>query len=186
MVATLMTDEQFEQFALSCPDERWEMWDGVPRRKPPMTMEHGDLRDLIGIEIAKQLDLREYRVRFEGGFIRRRGRSYFRPDFCIIPIALIDARRGQPDRLESYTEPLPLVGEVWSRSTARYDVNTKLVEYQALGHREIWYIHPYDRWVKTWRRQPDGTNVEAIHHGRLLSPAALPWVKLDIDALWTA
>ena len=38
-IATPMSDEAFEQLALDDPEGHWEMYCGVPRRKPAMTFE---------------------------------------------------------------------------------------------------------------------------------------------------
>ena len=37
---------------------------------------------------------------------------------------------GTGGYLEAYADPLPLVVEVWSRSTGDYDIEVKLQEYQ--------------------------------------------------------
>jgi Uma2 family endonuclease len=65
-------------------------------------------------------------------------------------------KRGSPG-LEYYEQPLPLVVEVWSPSTGEYDIDSKLPEYQARGDKEIWRLHPYERTVRSWQRQPDGS-----------------------------
>ena len=69
----------------------------------------------------------------------------------------------QQDVLEVYDQPLPLVVEVWSRSTGDYDVEEKLAVYQQRGDLEIWRIHPYERTLTAWRRLPDGSYEETIH-----------------------
>jgi Uma2 family endonuclease len=77
------------------------------------------------------------------------------------------------------------VVEVWSPTTGNYDLETKLGEYQRRGDREIWLIHPYDRTLTTWRRQPDGSYAESHHdHGGTVQPTALPGVTIDLDALF--
>ena len=88
------------------------------------------------------------------------------------------------DVLEVYDQPLPLVVEVWSRSTGDYDVEEKLAVYQQRGDLEIWRIHPYERTLTAWRRQPDGSFEQSVHHDGIISPAALPSVEIDLAALF--
>ena len=92
-----------------------------------------------------------------------------------------------PDRpgvLEVYAGPLPLVVEVWSPSTGDYDVEEKFPEYQRRGDEEIWCIHPYERTLHDWWRQPDGTYAETVFTGGKVQPVALPGVTVDLDALF--
>jgi Uma2 family endonuclease len=83
--------------------------------------------------------------------------------------------------LESYDTPLPLVVEIWSRSTGDYDIETKLREYQRRGDLEIWRIHPYERTLTAWRRQPDGSYAESFHTEGIVHPIALPNVTIELD-----
>ena len=86
--------------------------------------------------------------------------------------------------LEVYQVPLPLVIEVWSRSTGTYDVDDKLPEYQRRGDLEIWRLQPYERALTAWRRQPDGSYTETVYSGGSVRPGALPGVAIDLDALF--
>ena len=83
-----------------------------------------------------------------------------------------------------FSDPLPLVVEVWSPSTGDYDVDAKLPVYQQRGDLEIWRIHPYERTLTAWRRQPDGSYQETIHREGMVKPAALPGVAIDLGALF--
>jgi Uma2 family endonuclease len=94
-------------------------------------------------------------------------------------------RRG-PGEIESYPEPLPFVSEVWSPSTGGYDQSVKLREYKERGDAEIWLIHPYDRTVTAWRKQPDGSYAEAVYTSGVIQPVALPGVSIEFDALFAA
>jgi Uma2 family endonuclease len=51
---------------------------------------------------------------------------------------------------------MPLVVEVRSWTAESYDFATKLQGYRLRGDLEIWFIHPYERTLTVWRRQPDG------------------------------
>jgi Uma2 family endonuclease len=74
--------------------------------------------------------------------------------------------------------------EIWPRSTGDYDVEEKLPEYQRRGDLEIWRLHPYERTLTAWRRQPDGSYTETIYTGGVVHPVALPGVAIDLDALF--
>ncbi|HEY3118391.1 MAG TPA: Uma2 family endonuclease, partial [Chloroflexota bacterium] len=109
--------------------------------------------------------------------------SYYIPDVLVIPMELV--RPLLPLYvLETYSSPLPLVVEVWSPSTGAFDVATKVPEYQARGDLEIWRIHPFERTLTMWRRQPDSTYTEEQYKGGPLRPVALPGVEIDFEALF--
>jgi Uma2 family endonuclease len=183
-VANPMSDEAFERLALGDPSAHWELYCGVPRRKPGMTFEHNEVSENLAFTLHAQLDRREYRVRTNKGHVRRPRRSYFIPDVFVIPRAAFEPKRGHPDDLEAYTEPLPLVVEVWSRSTGGYDVTDKLAEYQRRGDAEIWLIHPYERTLTAWRRRPDGSYDETVIIDGIVRPVALPGVEIDLARLF--
>ena len=181
---TPMSDEAFERLALDEPDGQWELYCGVPRRKPGMTFEHNAVTGAIHVMLANQLDRREFQVRSSIGHLRRPSRSYIIPDVFVIPRAAFEPKRGHPDQLESYTEPLPLVVEVWSRSTGGFDLADKLAEYRRRGDAEIWLIHPYERTLTAWRRRPDGSYDETLITGGAVRTVALPGVVIELDALF--
>ena len=79
---------------------------------------------------------------------------------------------------------MPLVAEVWSEPVGDYDVEEKLREYQRRGDLEIWRIHPHERTLTAWRRQPDGTYLETLHRGGAVQPAALPGVAIELERLF--
>ena len=178
----VLTDEEFEQLALSDPDGRWELWDGTPRRKPGMTFEHNAVGEYLSHLLQSQLDRKNFQVRSNKGHVRRPHGRYFIPDLFVIPAPAMAGKRGRPDRLESYTEPLPLVVEIWSRSTGRYDVTKKLDEYKRRGDEEIWLIHRYERTLTAWRRRPDGSYAETTFPGAG-QRIGLPRVAVDVGSL---
>jgi Uma2 family endonuclease len=79
---------------------------------------------------------------------------------------------------------MPLVVEVWSPSTGDTDVTDKLRECQERGDVEIWLLHPYERTLTAWRRQPDGSYTETHNTGGIVRPASLPGVAIDLDTLF--
>jgi Uma2 family endonuclease len=149
-----------------------------------MAAAHNRLATYLGHFLMTQLDLEEYEVRVNFGHIRRSADNYFIPDVSVIPTSLVEQQIDQDDVLETYRDPLPLVVEVWSRSTGRYDLRTKLREYRRRRDHEIWYAHPTQRTLTAWRLQPDGTYVETVFRGGLVQPVALPGVTIDLDNLF--
>ena len=100
------------------------------------------------------------------------------------PRPFVDRLKERPGTFEVHTEPMPLVVEVWSRSTGRFDVEDKLREYRERGDLESWRIHPYERTLTTWRRQPDGTHDGTLYRDVVIRPAFLPGVAIDLGDLF--
>jgi Uma2 family endonuclease len=184
MAVRQLTQQSFEEFALSDPERQWEMHRGELREKPGMSFEHNDVMFSLGFFLQLQLDRSVYRLRVNAGHIRHRHDSYYIPDVAVIPVALGEQLRGRPDMLESYGQPLPFVAEVWSPSTGDYDVDSKVPEYQGRGDLEIWRIHPYERTLIAWRRQPDGKYTKTAYSGGTVEVASLPGVTIDLDRLF--
>jgi Uma2 family endonuclease len=181
-----MTEEAYRQFALGDTSGQWELVRGQLREKPGMTARHGDVMDGLLRLLYEQLDPREYRLRVQHGRLRRSSDTYYIPDIAVIPTAMVLALLDHPgETLDAYPEPLPLVVEIWSPSTGRYDVYEKLPDYQARGDLEIWYIHPYERTLTAWRKQPDGSYIESIYRDGIVRPQSLPGVETDLESLFT-
>jgi Uma2 family endonuclease len=178
-----VSEQTFKQVALEDPEGRWELHCGRLRKKPDMSFEHNYLMFELQRVDMLQVDHQQYQVRCNVGHIRRSSESYFIPDVFVLPKEYALPHRGER-QLENYSEPMPLVVEFWSPSTGDYDVTTKLQEYQRRGDLEIWLIHPYDRVLRAWRRQPDGSYTESLHTGGAIQPVALPGVTIDLDALF--
>jgi Uma2 family endonuclease len=183
VVANHISEREYRELALNDPDHFWELWDGVPREKPLMSMKHGDVSFLLGHMLQGQLDWGEYRVNVNDGKLRVSPVNYFIPDVVVIPAAYKVLFEDDPRALNAFADPLPLVVEVWSRTTGAYDFATKLQAYRARGDAEIWFIHPYERTLTTWRRQGDGRCVEDTHRGGTVAVTSLPGVSIDLDAL---
>lgn len=176
--------QTYEEFALEHPDEAWELHDGQLREKPAVSYGHSNAVFQLVRQLDLQLDPDEFRVRANFGRVRRSTASYYIPDLYVIPFERISGLLDRPDLLEVYADPLPLVVEVWSPSTGGYEVDGKRPEYQARGDLEIWRIHPYDRTLTAWRRQPDGSYVETTYRGGHVPIAALPGVTVELEALF--
>jgi Uma2 family endonuclease len=154
------------------------------REKPAMSFRHNDAMVELGYQLRSQLDPRGFRVRINAGRVKRADETYYIPDVMVFPTRLADQIRDRPDVLEVYHAPLPFVAEVWSPSTGNHDVNTKIPTYKLRGDLEIWRLQPFERVLTLWRRQPDGSYDEAVYHGGLVQPVALPGVTIDLDALF--
>ena len=182
-IGNRISEQEYRELALTDPDRLWELWDGEPREKPLMSMKHDDVAFYLGLALANQLDRNVYRVNVNGGKTRLSSRTYFIPDVVVIPAAFKVPFEHDPRAFNAFAEPLPLVVEVWSPSTGDYDIATKLAGYRESGDAEIWFIHPYERTMTAWRRQPDGGYMEELHRGGVVEVASLPGVSIDLDAL---
>jgi Uma2 family endonuclease len=123
-------------------------------------------------------------VRADTARLRIASGTDYVPDLFVLPREAELRLRQQPGTFEVYDEPVPLVVEVWSRSTGEYDLETKLMEYQRRGDAEIWRIHPYERTLTTWRRQPDGRYTETLYTEGSAQPVALPGVTISLEKLF--
>lgn len=179
-----VSEQEYIQLALANPDAHLELVCGEVREKPIMTTEHNAVMRELHYQLVTQLDRREFVVSVDTSRVRLPAGTHYIPDLFVLPRVYERRLRAQPGTFEVYDEPLPLVVEVWSPSTGTYDVNTKLREYQGRGDTEIWRIHPYERTLTTWRRQPDGRYAESLYRGGAVRPVALPGVTIDIDSLF--
>jgi Uma2 family endonuclease len=182
-VAQRMSDEQYQQFVLAQPDGQWELHDGRLVEKPGVTWEHMDVASQLSYLLQGQLDRRAYRVFIESR-VRRPAATIFVPDVMVVPTTFGEPFRGRPGTLAIFSDPLPLIVEIWSSSTGDYDVDAKLPIYQQRGDLEIWRIHPYERTLIAWQRKPDGAYQETMHRGGIVRPVALPGVAIDLEALF--
>ncbi|CAA9537890.1 MAG: hypothetical protein AVDCRST_MAG73-1598 [uncultured Thermomicrobiales bacterium] len=179
-----VSERTYELVALEDPEGNWELHRGRLREKPSMSYRHNRGMMYLGIQLGQQLDPREFEVRVNAGRVRRANDTAYIPDVLVIPVSMIGPDKDRPDVLERYDGPLPLVVEVWSPSTGGYDVDEKIPEYCLRGDLEIWRLHPFERTLTIWRRQPDGSYDRTVVLGGRVSLMALPGATVDLDALW--
>lgn len=183
-VAQRITEVEYENIVWADPDHTWELVDGRLREKPGMTFEHGDVSLELAYRLRSQIDRRLFRIAVGDWRLHWLTATILIPDIVVVPIGMTDEFRGQPGRLVIYSQPLPLVVEVWSRSTGDYDIETKIPIYQERGDLEIWRVHPYERTLTAWRRQPDGTYSQTLYREGTVTPATLPGVTIDLAELF--
>lgn len=147
-----MTEAEYRQFALGDTAGQWELVRGHVREKPGMSVRHGVVNMRFLEMLLRQLDRGEYGLSTTHARLRRSADTYYVPDIVVIPATMQQALLEHPDTLDAYPKPLPLVVEVWSPSTGRYDILEKLPDYQARGDLEIWYVHPRELILTAWRR----------------------------------
>jgi Uma2 family endonuclease len=181
--ATPVSEDLYREIALG--DPRLELHHGQLREKLSMSVEHNNIADLLATSLRNQLDRGEYRVRENLGRLRHSADTYFIPDVVVIPAGMVQALSARPGSLDAYTDPMPLVVEIWSPSTGAYDIREKIAAYQQRGDHEIWFIHPYQRTLTAWVRQADGAYLQEIASGGIVQPSSLPGVTIDLDALFT-
>jgi Uma2 family endonuclease len=181
-----VSQQTYLRVVLEDPEGKWELHCGKLRQKPDMTTERQRTGWILGFRLQQQLSLGEYEVRVNSTRAQRTERRYYVPDVMVIPAAYVRRLLARPGTVEAYADPLPLVVEIWSPSTGAYDVMEKLPEYRRRGDAEIWLLHPYERTLTVWRRQPGGAYTETVYRGGSVRPASLPNVTIDLDALFTA
>lgn len=180
-----VSEKTYRQLALEDPNGHWELHHGELRQKDGMSFEHNNVLVRLFQQLALQLDEREFVVRPNLGHVRRSSESYYIPDIYVVRAELVrEGRERRPNRLEVYESPLPLVVEVWSPSTGRFDVDSKLPEYQQRGDFAIWRIHPFEHTLTAWRRQPGGDYAQMVQTGGKVQRVMLPGVTVDLDALF--
>jgi len=172
----------YERVALEDSDGLWELVCGRLREKPIMTQEHNQLARRLARELSLQLP-ENIEVGMNAPALRISGGTYLVPDVAVLPPDVRDTIPSAPG-LETYDAPLPFVAEVWSPSTGDYDVDTKFPEYRKRGDLVVWRVHPFERTVTAWRKQPDGKYSESIHASGTVRVESLPGVSIDLARLF--
>jgi len=179
------SEKTYVALALEDPEGNWEQYRGRVRRKPSRTFSCHDAGRRLFTRLTDQLPEEMFVVSFNSARLSVPGsETHFIPDVAVIPIATTMALQGRQDVLEEYPSAVPFVAEVWSPSTGEYDVGTKLPEYRARGDLEIWRVHPYERTLIAWRRQPGGSYSETQYRGGEVPVASLPGVSIRLESLF--
>jgi Uma2 family endonuclease len=182
--AMAVSFKTYEQLALEDTDEMWELVCGRLRTKPGMTAQHNMLGRKLPYYLNQQLDLTRYWAG-ENVKVRVSDNTYYITDVVVVPLTFWRQQVEQhPRGLEVYEEPLPLVVEIWSPSTGKYDAETKVPEFQLRGDAEIWRIQPYEHTLTAWRRQPDGSYTETLYRQGQVPVLSLPGIAIDLAELF--
>jgi Uma2 family endonuclease len=176
-----LSEQEYRELALG--GDRWELWDGVLVDKPILSMKAENVASYLGFMLADQVDRNVFRVNVNGGKTQFTARTYYMPAVVVIPAAYQRPFEHDPLALNAYADPLPFVAEVWSPVTEGYDVAAKLPVYRERGDEEIWFLHPFERTLTAWRRQPDGSYTETLYRGGIVPILSLPGVAINLDVL---
>jgi Uma2 family endonuclease len=179
-----ITEDVYQRLVFSDPDRQWELHEGQLQEKPGNTWEHGLVKSELSHLLMSQLDHAEY-LAFSAARVRTWPATIYMPDLMVVPTVYGQEFRGRPDALAIFSDPLPLVVEIWNAIDG-YDVDAKLPRYQQRGDLEIWRIHPYEKTLISWRRQPDGTYDELAFWEGDVTLIALPWVTINLTKLFAA
>ncbi len=179
-----LTEAEYIQLVFASPDRQLELYDGEVREKPGVSWEHGNVAFRLGLLLGNQLDFRQFRVATNDWRLRPAPGSLYIPDLVVVPTSYGEEFKERPGTLAIFRDPLPLVVEIWSRSTGDYDVNVKIPEYKRRGDREIWRMQPFEGSITVWRRQPDGSYDETLYREGVIRPASLAGVAIDVAELF--
>ena len=181
---TRISNEAYERLALSDDDRKWELWDGIPREKPGGSAAANSLCSELVFGLLSQLDWAVYQGRTNAGRLRRPPATYVVPDVFVFPVTYVTPRLRRDDVLEVYEQPVPLVAQMWSAIAGDGYVQSNLALFKKRGDLEIWFLHPYERWLRRWVWQSDGSYLETEQRQGLIRPAALPDVFINLDVLF--
>jgi Uma2 family endonuclease len=156
------------------------------REKPAMSAGHNrSMRELM-YQLIPQLPRSDYELLVNAGYLRAVTGETYVPDLAIVTTQMVERLSAEPRRFEVYDAAVPFVAEFWSPHTGTYDIDTKFPAYQQRGDAEIWRVHPFERTVTIWRRQPDGAYVEEVATGGAVALHLLPRVKVAIEPQFVA
>lgn len=181
----VVSERTYEQLALEDDDIQWELVCGRLVAKPAMTTRHNEIPRTLVRLLIPVLPAADYSLAEGTPRLRVVSGTYRVPDLVVIPRHVVQRQEAErPTDLEMYDDPLPFVVEVWLPSTGEYDVDRKLPEYQQRGDLEIWRIHPLDRTITAWRRQPDGSYSETLYRDGPVPVVSLPAITIELAAIF--
>lgn len=147
-ITRLLTVEDLEQ--MGSEGEELELYDGVPREHPGMSMRHGRMGFRIGFFLGNVVYPRGLGELFTSDTLFTLGRN---PDTVVRPdVAFIQSDRMPPedewDRISRI--PPDLAVEVVSPTNRLVEILDKIVRYQAAGVPLIWLVEPRHRTVTVY------------------------------------
>jgi Uma2 family endonuclease len=174
----------FERVALEDPEGHWELFLGRLIGKPGTSAFHNEVAHQLCFSLGDQLSRREFVIRINAGRLSLSDHTFLLPDVFVIPRPPVKPAPERRDDLETYSDPALLVIEVWSLSTGEYDIDRKLRTYMERGDLEIWRVDTVDRSVSIWERLEGGNYARAVVTNGVLTPAALPGVRIDAASMF--
>lgn len=185
-VTALVSEEEYRRLALDDESGKLELFRGQLREKPWMSARHGRSTIDLVAQLLAQLDRRRYRVSLGQARLRVWADTYYIPDVVVLTAEMERKVDEDSPTLDAHVDPAPLVVEIWSPSTGTSDIDRKIPGYRQRGDLEIWRIHPIERTLTIWQRQPDGSYTVEMIRGGIVEPASLPGVTIDFDALFVS
>ena len=181
-------EDLYHRVAPAETDETWDLHEGWLRYKPGGSFGHGELLRQVMYRLMDRLDRDEWHLRCNAGRLAFGRNTYLVPGLFVFPADYLEAAVATHgwEALEVYREPVPFVVEAWEPPSEwfGYDGDRKLPIYRQRGDREIWRLHPYERTLHGWRRQPDGSYEEFVMIHGVVALHALPGVSIDLYALF--
>jgi Uma2 family endonuclease len=171
-----MTAEEY--LDLGETEERYELIDGVIRTSPGPFPDHQDVVMEISGQIWHFLRTNPVgRVRTDLDVCVRKGTPghdlVYQPDVVFIRDQRLASQRRR------IVEPPDVIVEVASKSTRRFDRETKKADYERFGVKEYWIIDPEQDSFAFFRLQ-DGCYVAIPPEGDSYHSMAIPGFVLDL------
>ncbi len=169
-------------------DERWELIDGVAYNMiPAPTRLHQEvsrelLRQFANHLLGKRCQVYDapFDVRLPApGESDTAASTVVQPDLVVVcDHAKLDEQgcKGAPD----------LVVEILSPATAAKDLKEKFVLYERVGVVEYWIVHPVEKAVTIYRRDPEGLygRPSVYTAGDRIPVAFLPELEIDLATVF--
>jgi len=159
---------------------REEVVNGEIRLMPPTKVPHALIVAKLLSALFRQLDDTQYDI-LSGSFgivIRKS------PITCRIPDVAVFEKSTEIIENGYFHSPPQLAVEVLSPSETRRIKEEKLRDYESIRFPEVWIISPEAETVEVLLLQEDRLRRTAILHDGVLSPQALPGLKIDVSAIW--
>lgn len=164
-----MSIDEFISWAEQDPEVRYELVDGRPRAKSPVSQAHGRIAGNLAYEIGRRL--RPPCALLVAGAIERNDRDdlFYEADLAV---TCTPAAKGA----RSTSNPVMIV-EILSESTADHELGTKVPDYvQIPSVQEILLIHSRAVAAQLWRRDGRRWIVEDF-----TGDDALPLMSIDAE-----
>jgi len=179
-----VSEETYRRLALADPGGQLELYQGQLRKKPGMSVEHGDIMFHLGMLLQNQLDRGEYRLRASHARLRRSADTYDVPDIAVIPTAGSVRCANVP----AVSTPILSRCHWLSRSGPPQREGTTLTKRRqtisSVATSKFGAYTPNERTITVWRSGPDSSYTESIYRDGTRRLGSLPGVAIDLDTLF--